>query len=88
MRITMLVVSPHNQGLLEYPLLAADLHRPYRLEQWADGISDAPHGHNTDGLEAALDLPPFHLVGPFHIIALWALPFRLPIPSAGAPQVA
>ena len=47
MRITMLVVSPHNQGLLEYPLLAADLHRSYRLEQWADGISDGPHGHNN-----------------------------------------
>ena len=53
--------GPHyHNGLLEYPLLAADLHQPYRLEQWAAGISDGPHCHNnglgphchnTDGLE-------------------------------------
>ena len=43
------------------PLLAADLHRPYRLEQWADGISDGhtPSCHNNAGL----DCLPFHLVG-------------------------
>ena len=71
-----MLVGPHyHNGLLEYPLLAADLHQPYRLEQWADGISYGPHCHNnaryglgphchnTDGLEAGLDWPPFHLVG-------------------------
>ena len=40
--------GPHyHNGLLEYPLLAADLHQPYRLEQWAAGISDGPHCHNN-----------------------------------------
>ncbi len=49
------------------PLLAADLHRPYRLEQWADGISDGhtPSCHNNAGL----DWLPFHLFGAFATIS-------------------
>ena len=48
-------------------LLAADLYRPYRLEQWADGISDGhtPSCHNNAGL----DCLPFHLVGAFATIS-------------------
>ena len=45
------------------PLLAADLHRPYRLEQWADGISDGPLSGHSNG--AGLDFSPFHHFGPF-----------------------
>ena len=43
-------------------LLAADLHRPYRLEQWADGIPDGPLSHSNG---AGLDFSPFHHFGPF-----------------------